>query len=264
MKITFDSNVWEYIVISDNNNNDDFWKLKQLILSKKIQAFICEIAISLESIRKNERANIWKSYEPSIKFKSLGTSKNEDGVTMFHNSICFSPDTEKHPSLHPTLINRLELAKKLGFKVLCMTNFGTIRTSEIPKSMKIKFKDTKAYWDYAGRASRCGKYILELKAGQNDYNVFKEKYNIKGGNVSRAMFEIPETEEKKFSSAIAEWSDGDSIGAHYAFMNDVFCTLDSAKNSGEKSVFSAKNRAKLKEDLGINILSIEQILKMNI
>jgi len=139
MKITFDSNVWESFFDPSKQNIDNFVNLKQLIKLNKIEPYICEVALSLESIRKKQRALVWENYKPLFEFEVTGTTQNEDGSTTFHNSLCISPDTKKHPGLHSVLVDRLELAKNLGFKVLSMTNFGTIRTSEIPEEMKVSF-----------------------------------------------------------------------------------------------------------------------------
>src|SRR5271165_5471417 len=61
-------------------------------------------------------------------------------------------------------------------------------------------------------------------------------------------------EKREVARAVAECADADSIAAHYAYVNDFFCTLDAAKaetKRGEPAVFDADNRAWLTENFGV-------------
>ena len=51
MNITFDTNVWEKVV---NEEEHHLVEIKNKILDGKIQAYICEITLSLEAIQKRE------------------------------------------------------------------------------------------------------------------------------------------------------------------------------------------------------------------
>jgi len=89
----------------------------------------------------------------------------------------------------------------------------------------------------------------------------KEKYKNYGDN---KKWKIPEDQINKFSESIAEWADGEAISAHYAFKNNIFCTLDTAKNAGVKSVFAKNNVSNLEKKFGIEILSVDEVLKINL
>ena len=156
MNITFDSNVWERAVNEDKHH---FVKIKNKIRDGKMRAYICEIALSLESIRKKLRPEFFENYEPSTTFEVLPTENGE-----FHMRACFKPNVELHPGLHSNLKVNLLKARDLGFHVLRMTNFGTVRTQEIPDDMYVNHADIDEFWEYAELLAGCSDYIRDWVA----------------------------------------------------------------------------------------------------
>jgi hypothetical protein len=246
MNITFDSNVWERAVNEDKHH---FVKIKNKIRDGKMRAYICEIALSLESIRKKLRPEFFENYEPSTTFEDLPTENGE-----FHMRACFKPNVELHPGLHSNLKVNLLKARDLGFHVLRMTNFGTVRTQEIPDDMYVNHADIDEFWEYAELLAGCSDYITGLGCGQAAYSQFKEEFNLVGSVLS-GIQTIPVEHRQRFKKSIAEWVDGDSLSAHYAAGNDFFCTDDKAGNSGTGSIFHTQNRTPLEKEFGIKIIS---------
>ena len=243
MKITFDSNVWERVI---NEEEHHLVKINNKIREGKIQAYICEIALDLEAIQRERRAELFENYEPRTTVKHLPP---ENGT--FRISFSVEPDTERHPGIHPKQWDKLLKARDLGFKVLRMTNWGTVRTKEIPDDMYVRQDDIEEFWRYAELLDKCSNFITRLGCGQAAYNQFKEQFNL----VDLGSQRIPSEQEQKFSKAIAEWVDGDSLSAHYAAGNDFFCTDDKAGNSGTGSIFHVENRTQLEKAFGIKIIS---------
>jgi hypothetical protein len=128
-----------------------------------------------------------------------------------------------------------------------MTNWGTVRSPEIPQDMLLTVETHEAYWAYADRLSTCSKFITSLGCGYHDYEIIKQTRQ-------------PGSPEQ-LAAAIAEWVDGDSLAAHYAFGADVFCTSDRARGAGSKSIFYPDNLAKLKEQFPIVVLGPEELLQ---
>lgn len=155
-------------------------------------------------------------------------------------------DTASHPGLPPQQSQKLLKAQELGFKVIRMTNFGTVRSPEIPQDMLLTVESYDAYWDYAERLSNCSEFITNLGCGYHGYQVMKQTRQ-------------PGSPEK-LAAAIAEWVDGDALSAHYAFGVDVFCTNDQAGKAGAGSIFYASNLEKLKSQFGIVVLSPDELL----
>ena len=67
-------------------------------------------------------------------------------------------------------------------------------------------------------------------------------------------------EPNEVRRAIAEWSDGDGIAAHYGFGVQLFCTQDEGKSSG-KSVLDAENRQWLTEEYGIEFVTLAELAR---
>lgn len=243
MNVTFDSNVWEKVV---GNAVSHYAKIKDKICTGEIHPYICEIALSLESIEKELRAETFKSYKLSIKVEHLPT---EDGTLRMQMGV--GPNNELHPGLNTKLRDKLLKARDLGFRVLRMTNFGTVRTNEIPDDMYVDYVSMEEYEEYSSSLKRCSEYITSLGCGQAAYNQFKEKYNLVGLGYGA----IPPKCRKKFAAAIGEWVDGELLSAHYASGNEWFCTDDRAGNAGIGSIFHSQNRARVEKKFGIKIIS---------
>ena len=129
-----------------------------------------------------------------------------------------------------------------------MTNFGTVRTEEIPDDMYVQHDDIE---EYAELLKNCNDFIVGLGCGRTAYDQFKTQYNLVGS----AGQTLPAEEEKKFSKAIAEWVDGEALSAHYAAGNDFFCTNDKARKAGTGSIFHNQNRTQLEKKFGSKIIS---------
>ena len=133
MKITFDTNVWEPVVKEEKPH---LIEIKNKILDGKIQAYICEITLNLEAIRKVKRAEFFENYKPHITEEHLPTKNGELGIR-----VDIAPNTECHPGLPQQQWDKLLVARDFGFKVLRMTNAGTVRTEEIPDDMYVQHED---------------------------------------------------------------------------------------------------------------------------
>jgi hypothetical protein len=236
VKVTFDSNVWGWLVSEPSK----YPRINEKILNGAVSPYITEIALSLESIQRAARQKFFKEYTPS--FTSTMESV-EDG--RIHGKFQFGPNTASHPGLAPILSDNLLRARTLGFKVIRMTNFGTVRSAEIPKEMLLTVESWDEYWAYAERLSDCSEFITSLGCGYHDYKNMK--------------LAPPPASPNDLAKAVAEWVDGDSLSAHYAFGADVFCTNDRGVKAGARSVFYSDNLAKVKSRFGIVVHSPEEI-----
>ncbi|MDB5411085.1 MAG: hypothetical protein JWL84_5997 [Rhodospirillales bacterium] len=63
---------------------------------------------------------------------------------------------------------------------------------------------------------------------------------------------------KKLSKACAEWADGELVGAHIAYQNDVLCTNDRARGAGT-SIFNATNRSWLTAEFGVRFMTTDEL-----
>ena len=252
MNITFDTNVWEPMV---NEEKPHLIKIRNKILYGKIQAYICEIALDLEAIRNKKRAEFFREYKPNITVDHLPPKNEELHIQPkneeLHMQVSIGPNTELHPGLPPEQWSKLLKARDLGFRVLSMTNLGTVRTKEIPDDMYVQHDDMEEFWKYAELLAHCNDFIAGLGCGQAAYDQFRAQYNLVGSGGQT----LPAEQEKKFAKAIAEWVDGEALSAHYAAGNDFFCTEDKAGKGGTGSIFHEKNKTQLEKAFGIKIIS---------
>ena len=70
------------------------------------------------------------------------------------------------------------------------------------------------------------------------------------------------TEQKKINRAVAEWTDGESVAAHYAYGIDLFCSEDFGKSASPASVLDSDGRAWLTDAFGIQFVTLAQLADM--
>ena len=243
MDITFDSNVWERMI---NEEEHHLVEIKNKVLDGKIRAYICEIALDLEAIPKKKRVEFFGNYKPGIEAKDLPPENGKLGMR-----VRLGPNTKMHPGIPPEQWDKLLEARDLGFKVLRMTNIGTIRTKEIPDDMYVQHDDIEEFWRYAEPLANCNDFIVGLDCGRAAYDQFKAVGLV-----------VPDEQKRKFEKAIAEWVDGESLSAHYAAGNDYFCTDDKARDAGTGSIFYKQNKTQLEKAFGIKIISSCQLAQL--
>lgn len=88
---------------------------------------------------------------------------------------------------------------------------------------------------------------IERKNRQDFFSSYKPTINIS------------EEFEGNIATAVAEWADGDSVACHIAVGGDYFCTRDTAKKAGSKSIFSQTNLEWLKMDYDFHVISPEEL-----
>jgi len=254
VKVTFDTNVWRRVVEIEADSRDEYQELCCRIENEDIKPFICEIALSLESISRKDRPEFWESYIPQMEMTGSFENNQYSGV------FSISPDPSKHPGMHPILQRKLVEAQRLGFKVIRMTNLGTVRCPDIPDSMYTVFSEN-SFWEYCERVAKCSDYIASNGWGRAQYEILKNEYDLVGLSVIDCLSKVPPEKSKAFCDAIAEWVDGASISMHFGYSNEYFCTEDRGKDAGKSSVFYEENLADLKQVFGLKIVSMSELLE---
>jgi hypothetical protein len=187
LKVTFDSNVWEKLV----SESQDYPTITERIQDGSISPYLCEIAISLESIQRTARQRFFKRYTPNFSFTATSQNDGEIG-----GIVKFGPNNELHPGLHPIPRGNLLKARDLGFRVLRMTNLGTVRSAEIPEDMLCNAEDESSFWAYAERLSSCSQFIKDMRCGRH-VAAIKAEGEIKVELVRRRALERLAAEETK-------------------------------------------------------------------
>jgi hypothetical protein len=260
MRVTFDTNVFDKAIRPAIYSKDpDFREMTivhEALKDARIQGFISDTTITLEGIGRDDRATV------------LGSTHARSSVAQTAEDTFTITLTTKQPDrrpVHPKQRERLIEAFRIGVRLLGTPRIGMPRAEEQLYVIE----------DPAKLAQRLDRFVSLLRQiegrGLGSARAMKIATRIApSGTLQRPWFtalgvakDIHECRE--VARAVAEWADADTIAAHYAYSNDAFCTLDSAKaetKRGEPAVFDSDNRAWLTENFGIQFVTLAQLAEM--
>lgn len=259
MKIIFDSNVWQIVVIPDDYQDEsslnDFKKIHQAIIDKRIEPFLSETVFTIEAIRKVERQDFFSSTKAKIDVKE---KDGKDNSVSLEFSIGPNEDDAIDFDDRPILKKYFDEAIKIGFKIARLPRIGGLVNPEVDAvSFKQEDEDLSNYLD---KVFEVGRKIENEGAGMTQIKEIGEQY---GNPVwMKGLKNTPESDRKKIAKAAAEWADGDSVAISIALGCDYFCTRDQAKGAGSKSVLSQQNLAWLNTDYGFQTITPEELAKL--
>lgn len=253
MRITFDSNVWRIISSPDKFPNEPsieaFKTIKKAIDENKITPFLCETVFTLEAIKRKDRKEFFSDYKANIK-----SSIEEGDNGELKLSFSMGPDKAAHPGNNRYLEAHLNDAIEIGFQIIKLPRISGVVNPDIEAHF-YKHNDLSAYHD---EVFKVGKEIELKEAGMFHIKELGKKYNTQW---TTGIEQAPESEEGNIAKAIAEWADGDSVACHIAVGGDYFCTRDTAKKAGDKSIFSESNVKWLKSEYDFHIISPEELAR---
>lgn len=254
MRVTFDSNVWQMVVrpslVPKHRNYGDFCAVHEALRTKRIEGFISETVGTLEAIKRAGRSSYFNSIKPVVDVKPEIVKGNQ---VVFRVQI--GTNHGRHPGLAPILQDGLEAAFALGIRVM--------RAARIGIPVPAPFLSLEHYADEhdiaasAKRDNYWGEVLeaIELRGvGGAVLNAVKQSAR-QGVRASSAE------QESEFARAIAEWADGDSVAAHIAYKNELFCTEDKGNSAGGKSIFDQSHRLWLEETYGTKFATIDELAR---
>jgi hypothetical protein len=260
MRITFDSNVWQMVVmpslVPTHKDHDDFVTFHEALRTKHIEGFISETVGTLEAIKLAGRTSYFTSIKPIVDVKTEVKTGNQ--IVL---SVKIGTNHSQHPGLPPVLQDRLEAALSLGFRLL--------RTPRIGVPVPALFLNLENYAEEddivasAERDNRWGEVLEAIELRGVGGAVLRDLKKVPSQLTSERPFKqslkTGVAEHTKFPRAVAEWADGDSIAAHVAYNNDVFCSEDQGKSAGVKSILDKDNRLWLQKAYGARFATIHEL-----
>jgi len=252
MRITFDSNVWQMVVrpslVPKHQNYDDFCFVHEALRSKRIEGFISETVGTLEAIKRAGRSSYFNSIRPIVDVKLENVKGNQLLI-----SVNIGTNHAQHPGLAPVLQDRLEAAFALGIRVM--------RAARISIPVPTPFLSLEHYAD---------EHDIEASAKRDNYwGEVLEAIELRGVGAAvlkavkqslRQSVGVSSAEqENEFARAIAEWADGDSVAAHVAYNNDLFCTEDKGNSAGGKSILDQSSRLWLRNTYGMKFATLREL-----
>jgi hypothetical protein len=248
MRVTFDSNVWQKVVKPSLTRKtslyDAFTTVHEALRTKKIQGFICETVGTLEAVRLAGRKAYFTSIKPIVEVKC-----DAQGGQV-HLTINIGTNHDQHAGLPNVLSERLQLAFALGMRLMRAPRIGLpVPDSFLSSSV---FADEVNVSTSAARDNRWGDVVKTIEQ-RGVGSAFLHSLRAQTAR-------NPETtEDKEFARAVAEWSDGDSVAAHVAYSNDVFCTEDQGKGAIGGSILDADNRMWLSATYNVKFATITEL-----
>lgn len=255
MRVTFDTNTYRPVVephrYANHTDHAIYADLNQAISDGRITPFICEALFTIEAIRRVARAPYLASRKPLMQTTESSPLEGHARAT-----ITLGPDHSQHPGLSTREIERLEAALQLGFRLLVQPRFGTPRPEPVRLDLHPErfARDT----DIAERQRRFNEALDAIEMRNVGFAIAKtigDRAHKRAGR-SATWFELlnedrffNDDERKEIAAAVGEWVDGDSIAAHVAYRNDIFCTEDKA-GKGRPSIMNADNRTWLASTYG--------------
>jgi hypothetical protein len=257
MRITFDTNTFDKAsrptIYPQNPELQEMIVVHEALKRGDIQGFLSDTALTLEGITNDQRATVFGSTQT----RSSLTQTAEDTFT-----ITITPEQVDRAPLHPKQGERFIEAFSLGIRLLGAPRIGMPRAEE-------QFYAVEDAAMLGERLNRFFKLVREIEArglgssrAQGIAARFAGRESAQGPwfRALGAASDIHETRE--VARAVAEWADGDSVAAHYAYGNNIFCTLDGGKaetRRGEPAVLDVSNRAWLTEEFGIQFSTLGEL-----
>lgn len=252
ISVTFDSNILETIVDPLKKiNNSDARIIFNFISAKKIIPYISETYATHESIPKKVRGSFLKNYKAKIETQTLVKS---DQITLNlsigsdKNSPAVLSDYQK--VLVPNLIS-------LGFRFICLSRIGGFLCPELSDNWYLECDNIREKHNKGFELVRF--FEKNHNSGKAFLMQLLQKHNLSKLDWNK-LYEL--SSDTKIAQAIAEWADLDSIGAHYGYDIDYFCTLDMGRGAGQNSIFSESNKQILLNDFGVKIVSPTELVQL--
>jgi hypothetical protein len=249
LRVTFDSNVWQMVIMPNLASKTplyaDFITIHNSLRVKQIRGFISETVGTLEAISKVGRKAYFTSIKPKVEVQVVNVTR---GQALLRIDIGTTHD--QHPGLHTVLNDRLELAIALEMRLM--------RAPRMAIPVPALFLDLSVFADEvevptsAARDNRWGDVMETIEQRGVGGALLRSLQENVGGRAE-------DIEEKEFSRAVAEWADGDSVAAHVAYKNDIFCTEDQGKSAGGKSILDHENRRWLSLTHDVKFATVKEL-----
>jgi len=163
--------------------------------------------------------------------------------------MSIGPDDGRHPGLPREQKLKLERAFAAGVKLLRGGAWMGLPTPpEILSPSNYPREEPDAAFDRQQREIQMSSLIEQRGVG-------KAAFDAADGWEPRIR---DASAERRLSKACAEWADGETVAAHFAYRNDILCTDDNAGGAG-RSIFDSANRGWLTADHQIRFMTVDEL-----
>jgi len=262
LTVTFDTNTLASVVWPENpqcENAEAAITVQAAVQDGRIRGFFSETVITLEGVLNYERSEILGKTRVMVDVTASGEN-HPGGKVNFGFSV--GSKHVRNP-LNPQFLARIRGALNLGMLPLQTIALFTRRHDDrFPL-----FRPAGGNDELLRCMDKVNALTLEImnrgfgQAVARDIGVrFSERREsttepeLWHQGLGRAR---NPAEKKKVAKAIREWADGDSVGAHYGFGIQLFCTNDFG--GAGPSVLDHNNRKWLNEEFGIEFVTLIEL-----
>jgi hypothetical protein len=254
LRVTFDTNTFDKVVrpnvYAKDPNHSELVAVHEALKRGDLFGFISETIITLEGLGKDQRAAVFGT--TNLRSRIVQASEDTFVITL-------TPEQSARQPVHPKQAERFVAAFDFGIRLLGARRIGmpgvegdfyVFETPEALTERLDRFFNILQAIEARGlgfpRAMEIAKRWAD-RAAPNEpwYRVLGSAKDIH--------------ERREVGRAVAEWSDADSIAAHYGYKNDIFCTLDLATAEGKRgdaAILDAESRAWLSSKFGIKFATL--------
>jgi hypothetical protein len=247
-RVTFDTNACNTIHNPERWPNqvdpDDARKIRAAIQDGSISGFVSSATLFIECL----------SFEDKLTYLDVALTDKE------------------RPALDPRAVARFEDVAKVGARLLHAPLIGgeiffdAFRWAD--DDVVSQGERQSRYSDFchplggAGELKRYGRALEERFP--SDFHGTPMKGAATWKSAFKRAWDADPAGQKKLRNdvgpIIGEWCDGLIVGSHFAYGNDVFCTMDEGKSAGADSLLHHSNRAALQAQ-GITIMTPAQLVQ---
>jgi hypothetical protein len=261
--VTFDTNALDKVVRPERFPKDPdlpaYEVVHYALRTGAIAGFFSDTAITLEGIQRDHRAEVLGGtrVRPAIR---RSAAKSDGAETFEVNLSVWQPARRE---LHPEQAARFTAALELGFRLLSVPRIAMTRVED-PDGTFYAVTPEDELEARLGRTAEIGAAIDGRGLGFAQAMALGQQLAAREG-LTAWLLGLGKArdvhESRAVARAVAEWADGDSVAAHVAYRNDVFCSADQGKSAGV-SVLSPDARKWLTDAFGVQFLTLAELANL--
>ena len=238
LKITFDCATWRLAAVPDHctvqADIQSFRRINAAIGTRTLAATLPETVFTVEALAKSLKQRFERNH---LKAHSNVTARPDGTVGMSQTT---KSEPSAQPGREPYVVTDWDAAQRLGFKIL---HCSRLAMTSNPALRREWFAG--ATYNIAKRFGACSREIAAMDRGVGSWEALEAEYSGIGQPWDGIAGSIAAAEANAIAKAAVEWSDADTVAAHYAYGNDYICVRDVAAGDGVDALFSTACRASL-------------------
>lgn len=267
MKVTLDTNVFGPVaspeLYSSAPQRGALDKIRELLQTCKIQGYISEGSFALEALSHSDRIDsfirAWATEQYRIELPELPAQR----ISVINDALALGIKVLHVPRVALGSfydVAEEDWAKDQNFPIAVRQNRYFTFARSFPEIGSGALKKLGA--ELVASHSLSTQHLSHLEALPS----WPKAEDMMWMQGLLAEFDEPKNypSQKKFikevRDLVAEWNDLDILASHYAYGNDVFCTLDSAKGAGATGILHPNQRERLQADFQVVVMSPEELV----